>query len=107
MTRSDFIRKFHSQHGDAGSRNHLFKVMNGQAIVGEAGLLPMICKTLGLDMDHAIQLVRADKIQAKDWGQALPRANKTIQELATLMETLSKRDQEELLKFAKMKANML
>lgn len=107
MTRSDFIRKFHAQHGDAGSRNHLFKIMNGQAIAGEVGLLPMIIKTLGLDLAEAIRLVRADKIQAKDWAHALPKANRTVQEAATLMETLSKRDQEEVLKFIKMKADML
>jgi hypothetical protein len=107
MTRSDFIRKFHRDHGDSGSRNHLFKILNGQAIVGEVGLLPKIIKTLGLDLNHAIQLVRADKIQSKDWGHALPKASKSIQEAATLMETLSKRDQEEVLRFIKMKANLL
>jgi hypothetical protein len=104
MTRSDFIRKFQKEHEDIGSRNHLFKILNGQVIVGERGLLPLIVKSLGLDLDEVIQAVRADKIQAKNWAQAIPRANKTVQEVATLMDTMSKRDQEEILMYARMRA---
>lgn len=104
MTRSDFIRKFHHDHGDEGSRNHLFKILNGQVIVGERGLLPLIVKSLGLDLDEVIKLVRADKITAKDWAHAIPKANKVMQDVVTVMEGLSKRDQEEVLMFAKMKA---
>lgn len=104
MSRSDFIRKFHRDHGDEGSRNHLFKILNGQAIIGERGLLPLICKSMGLSLDELIKAVRSDKIQAKNWAASLPKANKLIQEVATLMETMNKRDQEEMLKFAYMKA---
>src|ERR1035438_8172138 len=104
MTRSDFIRKFQKEHEDAGSRNHLFKILNGQSIVGERGLLPLIVKSMGLDYDEMLKAVRTDKIQAKDWASAVPKANKVMQEVVTVMESLSKRDQEEVLMFAKMKA---
>jgi hypothetical protein len=104
MTRSDFIRKFHKDHGGEGARNHLFKILNGTSIVGERGLLPMIVKSLGLDLDEVIKLVRADKITAKNWASAVPKASKLQLEVVTVMESLSKRDQEEILMFAKMKA---
>lgn len=105
LTRSDFIRKFQHDHPESGSRNHLFKILNGQVIVGERGLLPMISKSLGMDYDELVQLVRADKIQAKDWASAVPKANKIQQEVVTIMDTLSKRDQEDILLFARAKAN--
>jgi len=104
MTRSDFIRKFNRDHEEGASRNHLFKVLNGQVIAGERGLLPMMVKSLGLDLDEAVRAVRADKIQAKNWAQAVPRANKIQQEVVTLMDAMSKRDQEEILRYAKMRA---
>jgi hypothetical protein len=104
MTRSDFIRKLHNEYGDMGSRNHLFKILNGTSIVGERGLLPVIVKSLGLDFDEVLKAVRTDKIQAKDWAAAVPRANKVQTEVITLMDSLSKRDQDEILQFAKMKA---
>ncbi len=105
MTRSDFIRKFHSAYGeDTGSRNHLFKILNGGAIIGEQGLLPLVCKLLDMDFDEVLKSVRADKIQAKDWAQAIPKANKTQTEVVTLMDTLSKRDQEDVLMYVKMRA---
>lgn len=104
ITRSDFIRKFHREHNDAGSRNHLFKILNGQAVVGEKGLMPLIVKSLGLDMDEVLKAVRMDKIQAKEWASAIPKANKVQQEVVTVMDTLSRRDQEEILRFARMKA---
>jgi hypothetical protein len=107
MTRSDFIRKFHEDHGNAGSRNHLFKILNGQVIIGERGLLPLVIESLRLDLNHALQLLRTDKIEAKNWAYALPKANKVVQELATVMEFLSGRDQEEILKIAKVKAKLL
>lgn len=107
ITRSDFIRKFNKDHGEIGSRNHLFKVLNGQAIVGEHGLLPYICKSLGLDYDEVVKLVRRDKITAKEWETSLPKASKIAQEVATVLESLKPRDQEEVLKFAKMKAGLL
>jgi hypothetical protein len=104
MTRSDFIRKFQKEHEDAGSRNHLFKILNGQSIVGERGLLPLIVKSMGLDHDELLKAVRTDKIQAKDWASAVPKANKVMQEVVTVMESLSKRDQEDVLRYAKMRA---
>ena len=104
MTRSDFIRKFQKEHEDVGSRNHLFKILNGQSIAGERGMLPLIVKSLKLDLDEVIQAVRSDKITAKDWASAIPKANKVTQEVALVMESLSKRDQDEILMFAKMKA---
>ena len=104
MTRSDFIRKFQKEHEDAGSRNHLFKILNGQSIVGERGLLPLIVKSMGLDYDEMLKAVRTDKIQAKDWASAVPKANKVMQEVVTVMESLSKRDQEDVLRYAKMRA---
>jgi hypothetical protein len=106
LTRSDFIRKLQREYGaNAGTKNHLFKILNGQSIVGERGLLPLITKSLGLDLDEVTKLVRTDKIDSKDWASALPKANKIVQEVATVMETLSKRDQEEILMFVKMKAS--
>jgi hypothetical protein len=105
LTRSDFIRKFQKEHQKSGSRNHLFKILNGQVIAGERRLLPMIAKTMGLDYDNLVQMVRADKIQSKNWASAVPKANKTQQEVLTIMETLSKRDQEDILLFARAKAN--
>jgi hypothetical protein len=107
MTRSDFIRLFHKQHGDAGSRNHLFKILNGQSIAGERGLLPLIVKTLDLDEEEAVRLVRTDKITAKDWASSVPKASKMAQEMVMVMDTLSKKDQADLLQFARMKAGML
>ena len=108
ITRSDFIRKLHKEYGKAaGSRNHLFRLLNGGSIVGERGLLPMIVKSLDLDIDEALKLVRTDKIAYKEWAYALPKANKTVQDLATVMESLSKRDQEDVLRYAKMRGNLL
>lgn len=103
-SRSEFIRQFHEEHEEAGARNHLFKILNGSVIAGERGLLPLICESMGLDLDEVIKAVRADKIEAKNWASAVPKANKTVQEIVTLMETMSKRDQEEMLLFARMKA---
>ena len=104
MTRSDFIRKFQAEHEDTGSRNHLFKILKGEAIAGERGLLPLIVKSLGLDLKEVIRAVRTDKIQAKNWAQAVPKASKLALEVVTLMETMSKRDQEEVVRYAKMRA---
>jgi hypothetical protein len=104
MTRSDFIRKFDRETEGGASRNHLFKILNGQAIAGERGLLPLIVKSLDLDLDEVIRAVRADKIQAKNWAQAVPKANKIQLEVVTLMDGMSKRDQEEILRYAKMRA---
>jgi hypothetical protein len=69
FTRSDFIRKFHRDHGEEyGARNHLFKILKGQVFVGmeKDELLPMICKTLGLDYEKMKQLVIADRIDHKE-----------------------------------------
>lgn len=108
MSKSDFIRAFHLKYGDdRGARNHFFKILNGTATVGEGGLLPDICKLLGLNLDEVIKAVRTDKITKKDWASAIPKANKTVLEVATVMESLSRRDQEEILMFAKMKAGRL
>lgn len=107
MTRSDFIRKFWSEYGDRGSRNHLFKILNGGAIIGEQGLLPLVCECLDLDYDEVLQAVRADKIQAKDWAQSVPKANKVQQEVVTLMDTMSKRDQEDVLLYVRMRSGKL
>jgi hypothetical protein len=104
ITRSDFIRKFHRENKDAGSRNHLFKILNGQAIVGERGLLPLIVRSLDLNFDEVLKAVRTDKIQSKDWASAVPKANKVQTDVITIMDSLSKRDQEEILRFAQMKA---
>jgi hypothetical protein len=108
MTRNEFIRKFHRDHGeDAGARNHLFKILNGTTIVGERVMLPLIVKSLDLNIEEARQLVKTDKITSKGWASALPKASKIVQEVATVMESLSKRDQWDVLKYAKMKANLL
>lgn len=104
MTRTDLIRKFHATYGDIGSRNHLYKVLNGTSTVGEHGMLPMICKLLGIELDEAVKAVHADKITDKGWASALPKANKNVQEIAIIMETLSHRDQAELLQLARVKA---
>lgn len=84
-----------------------FKILNLQAAPGERGLLPYICKSLGLDFDEVLVLLRKDRIELKGWASALPKANKTIQETATLMESLKPKDQEEILKFVKLKAGLL
>jgi hypothetical protein len=104
MTRSDFIRAFHKKNGELGSRNHLFKILNGGAVIGEQGLLPAVCKLLELDFDEVLKALRSDKIEAKDWAQAIPKANKTQTEVVTLMDTLSKRDQEDVLLYVRMRA---
>jgi hypothetical protein len=105
LTRSDFIRKFHRDYGEGtGARNHLFKILNGQVVAGERGLFPLIIKSMGLDLPTMIQLLRADKIESKGWARSIPKANKIVQETATAMESLSKRDQEEVLRFVQMKA---
>jgi hypothetical protein len=104
MTKSGFIRKFHADHGDGlGARPYLFKVLGGQTIIGENYLLPPIVKTLKLDKDEALKCLRADKIGKKGW--APPKYSKIVQEVADLMEPLSKRDKEEILQIAKMKAH--
>jgi hypothetical protein len=107
MTRSDFIRAFHKKNGELGSRNHLFKILNGGAVIGEQGLLPAVCKLLELDFDEVLKSLRADKIEAKDWAQSVPKANKVQQEVVTLMDTLSKKDQEEILMYARMRSGKL
>ena len=107
MTRSDFIRAFHTRYGDIGSRNHIFKILNGGAVIGEQGLLPMVCELLELNYDDVLKAVRADKIEAKDWAQAVPQANKVQQEVVTLMDTLSKKDQEDVLLYVRMRSGKL
>lgn len=104
MTRTDFIRKFHKTYGDTGSRNHLYKILNGSAVVGERGMLPMITDLLDIDLNEAVRAVRADKMTAKGWSQSIPKASKAAQEVAIIMERLGQRDQAELLQLAKMKA---
>lgn len=106
MTRSDFIRKFHEDHDGIGAKNHLFKILNGNVIVGERGLLPLIVQSMGLDLEEMLKAVRTDKIQAKNWASAVPKANKTMQEVVTVMESLSKKDQEEVLRYAQMRAGL-
>lgn len=107
MTRSDFIRAFHARYGDIGSRNHLFKILNGGAIIGEQGLLPSVCELLEMDYGTVVKAVRADKIEAKDWAQAVPKANKVQQEVVTLMDALSKKDQADILMYVRMRAGKL
>jgi hypothetical protein len=109
FSRSDFIRKFHRDHGEEyGARNHLFKIMNGKVFVGmeQNELLPMICETLGLDYEKMKQLVISDRIEHKDWGSAMPKASKTMQELATVMDTLTSRDQADVLAYARLRAHL-
>jgi hypothetical protein len=104
MTKSDFIRKFHADHGDKlGARPYLFKVLGGQTIVGENYLLPPIVETLKLDKDEALKCLRADKMGKNEWVP--PKYSTIVQEVANLMEPLSKRDKEEILQIAKMKAH--
>jgi hypothetical protein len=107
MTRSDFIRAFHKKNGELGSRNHLFKILNGGAVIGEQGLLPAVCKLLELDFDEVLKALRGDKIEAKDWSQSVPKANKVQQEVVTLMDTMSKKEQEEILMYARMRSGKL
>lgn len=101
---AEFVRRMHSAYGPShgppskgkktsgGARNHLYKILGGTATVGENGLLPKICKLLNLDYDEAVRLLRADKIEKKGWDSALPRADKTLREIASHWETLSKGD---------------
>jgi hypothetical protein len=111
ISRSDLIRllqtDFEARGESAPSRNHLFKILNGQAVLGERGLTPYIARALGIEMEDIIPLIRADKIEAKGWASAVPKANAVVREIATIMESLNPKDQEEILKFAKMKAGLL
>lgn len=109
ISRSDFISKFQLEMDRKKQRppakNHLFKIFNGKAFAGENQLLPMICNSLGLDFNVVHEAWKKDKIDDKEWSSANVRSNKTIQEISAISETLSKRDQEEVLMFVKMKAN--
>lgn len=109
FTRSDFIRKFHRDHGEEfGARNHLFKILNGKVFVGmeKDELLPMICKTLGLNYEKTKQLVIADRIDHKEWGHAVPRQGKIMHELSVVMEGLTPRDQADVLAYARLRASL-
>jgi hypothetical protein len=109
MTRSDFIRKiqteFEVKHKmKPPARNHLFKILNGSSIAGEKGLLPYIVKSLKLEFDEVQKLLVEDKMEAKFGFTRLPKASPIVQQIAAVVETLSKHDQEEILQIAKMKA---
>lgn len=109
MTRSDFIRKlqteFEVKHKmKPPARNHLFKILNGSSIAGEKGLLPFIVKSLKLEFEDVQKLLVEDKMEAKFGFTRLPKASPVVQQMAAVMESLSKKDQEELLMIAKMKA---
>jgi hypothetical protein len=109
MTRSDFIRKlqteFETKHKmKPPARNHLFKILNGSSIAGEKGLLPFIVKSLKLDFDEVQKQLVEDKMESKFGFTRLPKASPIVQQVAAIMESLSKRDQEEILQIAKMKA---
>jgi hypothetical protein len=109
MTRSDFIRKlqteFEVKHKmKPPARNHLFKILNGSSIAGEKGLLPFIVKSLKLEFEEVKRLLDEDKMEAKFGFTRLPKASPLVQQVAAVMESLGKKDQEELLQIAKMKA---
>jgi hypothetical protein len=109
MTRSDFIRKlqteFEVKHKmKPPARNHLFKILNGSSIAGEKGLLPFIVKSLKLDFDEVQKQLVEDKMESKFGFSRLPKASPLVQLIAAVVETLNKKDQEEILQIAKMKA---
>lgn len=107
-SRADFIRKFNNDHGmKAEGINHMYKVLAGKSIVGERLLLPMLAQSLDLDIEELTELVRLDKFNSKYGMSSMPKASKVVQELAIVMDSLDKRDQEEVLRFAQMKANQL
>lgn len=108
MTRSDFIRKFHKDHGDDSvAKNHMFKVLNGGVIIGEKTLVEPIAETLNIDKRDLLQLVRADKIDNKEWASAIPKASPLTQEVAVIMEGMSTKMRGEILQYTKMKAGLL
>ena len=108
MTRSDFIRKiqleFEKRKERPPARNHLFKILNGSTIAGEKGLLPFIVKSLKLDFDEVQKQLVEDKMESKFGFTRLPKASPIVQQVAAIMESLSKHDQDEILQIAKMKA---
>ena len=103
ITKTEFIEKFHKEHGDqVGNRTHMFKILAGGTTVGEYTLLPMMAKTMKLDMEEAKAALHADIINRKKLLP--PRYSKTVQKVAELMEHLDKKDQEEILNITKMKS---
>jgi len=100
-TMSEFIRRFHKEHNGVGARNHLFKVLGGTAICGEIALLPLICKSLGIDYEATKMAVRADKAEHK--GLFKPTHNKVIMEIAAKLEVLSPEVQWEVLGYVNAK----
>lgn len=105
-TWADFIRRFHAEHGEIGAKNHLYKILNGTIIVGERGLLPLICKSLNLNYDEVVKAVRRDKIDFKNWDASPHTTNPTIKEITTILEAMPKKDQHDILAYVKMKAGL-
>lgn len=111
ITRSDFIRKmqleFEKRKERPPARNHLFKILNGSSVAGVKGLLPHIVKSLKLDFEEIKRLLNEDIMEAKFGVTRLPKASPIVQQVAAVMESLSKHDQEEILQITKMKAGQL
>jgi hypothetical protein len=92
---AEFIRRFWREHNNVGAKNHIYKILNGSTIVGELGLLPLICKSLNLDFATVVQAVRDDKMENKGWAK--PKFSKAVNEIAARTSLLSKSDQDEIL----------
>jgi hypothetical protein len=94
--RAGFIRRFQKEH-EVGSKPHLFKILNGSEIAGEAGLLPKIALSLHLAWQPLKMAQRADKAAyfAREKGLS---ANLTAGDIASLAEGLSPDDHRELIR---------
>lgn len=105
MNRIDFIRKFHADWGeDVGAENHLYKILAGGANPSEDDLLPKMAKSMRLNLNDALKALRADKTEDKGWADVMPESNATIKQVVRLMDSLSDKDQEEVLQIVRIKA---
>lgn len=107
MSKTDFIRKITKeslqQKLEPPSPKWVYRILNGTVIIGEDHLLPRFCKSLGIPLPDAIAALRDDKIHARGW--VAPKSSKTVQEAMILMDTLSKRNQEGVLRYIEMRAS--
>lgn len=99
----DFIRQFQKEH-KLGSRNNIYKILDGVVAPGKNNMLPKMCKTLKLDINEIEDLVNKDRMDIKGWSVLAKTSTPTLRNIAAGAEGLSERDQKDVLTFIRMKA---
>lgn len=111
MSATDLVRKMERDFKrDSPAENHAYKLINGTIHAGDkpGATLYMLMKSLGLDFDEARVLLDQDKAEWKfGMVKTTPiNANNTIHEINVVLPQLSKRDQEDVLKYVNMRAGL-